>query len=128
MEKLRELMRSEWKYGNACGNLEMPIMWRNSFLIPIFKEKEDIKFFNNHRAIKLLLHTTKLWEMIIERRIREETKIGEEQFGLKPGGSTTDAMFALRQLMEKYREGQKGLHIVFINLEKAYDRVPWQEI
>ena len=34
--------------------------------------------------------------------------------------STTDATFALRVLMEKYREEQKELHCVFVDLEKAY--------
>ena len=29
------------------------------------------------------------------------------------------ALFALRVLMEKYREGQKELHCVFVDLEKA---------
>ena len=40
-----------------------------------------------------------------------------------PEKETTDAMFALRMLTEKYREGQRELHDVFIDLEKAYDRV-----
>ena len=39
------------------------------------------------------------------------------------GKSTTAAIFALRQLQERYREGQQELHCVFIDLEKTYDRV-----
>ena len=41
---------------------------------------------------------------------------------------TTDAMFALIMLMEKYRKGQRELPCVFVNLEKAYDRVPQKEL
>ena len=45
-----------------------------------------------------------------------------------PKKGTTDAMFALRMLMEKYREGQRELHCVFVDLKKAYNRVPREEL
>ena len=44
------------------------------------------------------------------------------------GKETTDAMFALRMLMEKYRKGQRELHCIFVDLKKAYNRVPREEL
>ena len=41
-------------------------------------------------------HTMKMCERIIERRLREETTIGNEQFVSMPGRGTTDAIFAVR--------------------------------
>ena len=37
---------------------------------------------------------------------------------------TIDAIFILRQLHEKYLEKDKELYLVFVDLEKAFDRVP----
>ena len=52
----------------------------------------------------------------------------EEQFGFVNGKSTTDAIFALRQLQERHIEGQQELHCVFIDLEKANDTAPREEL
>ena len=73
-------------------------------------------------------HTMKIWERIVEARLRDRVEISKQQYGFMSGKGTTNAMFALRMLMEKYRDGQRELHCVFINLEKAYDRAPREEL
>ncbi|KAK3569684.1 hypothetical protein QTP86_002614 [Hemibagrus guttatus] len=56
---------------------------------------------------------------------RLDTREGEKDLYRK---STTDAIFALRILMEKYRDGQRELHCLSVYLEKVYDRVPREEL
>ena len=106
----------------------MPEEWRRSVLIPIYKNKGDTQCCGNYRGIKLMSHTMKVWERIIETRLRDSVEFSKQQYGFMPGKGTTDAMFALRMLMEKYREVQKELNCVFVDLEKAYDRVAREEL
>ena len=53
------------------------------------------------RGIKLMSYTMKLWERVIEARIRKEVTIAEQQLGFMPERSNTNAIFCLRMLLEK---------------------------
>ena len=136
-----ELPVEVWKYMGKMGiefltrlfnrllmGERMPEEWRRSLLILIYKNKGDAQCCGNYREIKLMSHTMKPWERNIEARLRDKVEISKQQYGFMPGKGTTDAMFALRMLMERYREGKRELHCVFVDLEKAYDRFPREEL
>ena len=106
----------------------MPEEWRRSVLIPIYKNKGNAQCCGNYRGIKLMSHTMKVWERIIKASLKGRVEISKQQYGFMPGKGTTDAVFALRMLMEKYREGQRELHCAFGDLEKTYDRVPREKL
>ena len=106
----------------------MPEEWRMSALILIYKNKGDTQCCGSYKRIKLISHTLKIWERIIKARLRDRVEISERQYGFMPGKGTTDAMFALRMLMEKYRKIERELHCVFEDLKKAYDRVLREEL
>ena len=79
---------------------------------------------DNYRGIKLIEYGMKVLEKIVERRLRVITSIDDMQFGFVAGKSTTDAIFVVRQVQEKMLEGNEKLYCCFVDLEKAYDRVP----
>ena len=70
----------------------------------------------------------KVLERIVDGLIRQLVPIDDSQFGFVPGGGTTDAIFVVRQLQEKYLAANKRLYMAFIDLEKAFDQVPWKVI
>ena len=61
---------------------------------------------------------------------REESEAEEvtskSQAGFRPGRSTVDQLFTLRQIAEKYLEKDNKLYCCYIDFEKAFDSV-WQE-
>jgi hypothetical protein len=98
--------------------------WRQSVMVPLYKGKGDAQDCSSYRGIKLMSHTMKLWERVVEMRLRRMTSVSGSQFGFMPGKSTTDPVFIVRQMIEKYRAVKKELHLVFVDIEKAFDRVP----
>ena len=103
---------------------EIPQVWKTSITVPIWKGKGDVLECSNYRPIRLLCHTMKIFEQIINNRIGHIVTITPNQCGFVRGSSTTDAIHAVRLLVERHREKNKSIHVAFLDLEKAFDRVP----
>ncbi|XP_068228054.1 uncharacterized protein [Palaemon carinicauda] len=68
-----------WELAQKIFNQEkMPEEWRRSLIIPIYKGK-DIQECGNYRGINLIKYTMKIWEKIIEKRLRDEATIAQKE-------------------------------------------------
>ncbi|XP_064097562.1 uncharacterized protein LOC135208925 [Macrobrachium nipponense] len=106
---------------------KIPNELRGSILIPIFKGRGYVQECGDYRGIKLMFHTLKILERMIDTRLREEAGIGKERMGFMRGRGTTDDIFCLRQLMEKFREKQRDLHMVLEESEGEDGAREWSQ-
>ena len=63
---------------------KIPKDWQLSTLIPIYKGKGDPMQCGSYRAVKLLEHGMKVFERVLEKRLRSKVNINEAQFGFMP--------------------------------------------
>ena len=60
----------------------------------------------------------KLWERVIEARIRKEVTDAKRQFGFMPGRSTTDTVFCLRMLLKSGLKGRRQCTVPLLTSRK----------
>ena len=103
---------------------EWPTPWTQTLFITLLKQG-NLQQCQNYRTIILISHSSKVMLKITLNRLKPQAKkvIAEEQAGFRAGGSTTEQIFNLRILCEKYLQHQQDLHHVFIDVKKAFDRV-----
>ena len=106
----------------------IPSEWEESHIVSLYKGKGDALIRGNYRGLKLIDQVMKVLERVVEQLIRAKIKIDDMQFGFMPGRGTTDAIFIVRQMQEKYLAANKPLYLAFVDLEKAFDRVPREVI
>ena len=106
----------------------IPEDWKSSVVLPIYKGKGDPMECGSYKGIKLLEHAMKVVERIFEHRIQQQVEIDDTQFGFMKGKGTTDAIFIVRQMQENFRVKGEKLYFGFVDLEKAFDRVPREVI
>ena len=93
---------------------KIPSDWCKSWMVTVFKGKGDALECGSYRGIKLLEHGMKIFERVLESRLRRNVVIDDMQFGFMPGRGTTDAIFIVRLLQERYlkKTGNYGWHLL----------------
>lgn len=66
----------------------------------------------------------KLYERVIASRLRSECSLSKSHYGFVPDLSTTDSIFVLYTIVEEHRVKNRSLYVAFLELEKAFDRIP----
>ena len=102
----------------------IPTDWQESFIVNLYWGKGDALNRGNYRSLKLIEQVMKVLERVVEGLVRQRVEIDEMQCGFMSGRGTTDAIFIVRQLQEKHLATNKPLYMAFVDLEKAFDRVP----
>jgi len=118
-----ELINSMHKLISKIWLVErMPDDWSLSILCPVLK-KGDATIRANYRGISLLAIAYKVLSSVVCERLKPyaESLIGPYQCGFRPGKSTTDQIFTLRQILEKAYENQIDTYHLFLDYKAAFD-------
>ena len=115
---------------------KVPEDWSIGVILPIYKQKGSEKDPGNYRGITLLSCFGKLFTSVINSRLIEFVNnnkiIGNEQAGFRHNHSTIDHIYTLHSIVDLFLERRKKLYCLFIDYEKAFDRIDrsflWQKL
>ena len=118
-DRIVKLMQEVWEEEEVVGD------WKDAEIVPIPK-KGNLQVCDNWRGISLLDVVGKIFARVVQERLQviAENILPESQCGFRKGRGCIDMIFAARQLVEKTREHDDSLFVLFIDLRKAYDSVP----
>ena len=123
-KKLLELYNNSWTTGH------IPQLWKDADMIPIHKKGKDKKKAESYRPISLTSCMGKLLERMINTRLswhlEKENFFAAEQAGFRHHRSTEDQVTYIAQKIEDGFQDKQHTLTVWIDLEKAYDRV-WKD-
>lgn len=118
MEYIFMLIKKIWKEEKLPADFEVG-------QIILIHKKGSQQECKNYRGITLLNTTYKILSTLIQRRLQEKARniIGQYQNGFVKGKSTTDAVYILKQIMEKVQEYKINVEMLFVDFEQAFDSI-----
>ena len=114
-------------YKKICDEEQTPEDWAKMLLTPVHKKGDKLDP-ENYRAISLLSIPGKVFTRVLLNRMNEivEGFLKDSQFGFRQGRGTVDAIFIIRQTIEKAKEHNVPLHFNFVDFKSAFDTI-WRK-
>ena len=105
-----------WSY------VSVPVFWLHATITCLHK-KGPFNIAKNYRGLSIGANMSRILAKVILKRLKEayEKNISDAQFGFRRNRSTTDAIFVLKSVIDKYNG---TLIAVYIDLTAAYDHIP----
>ncbi|GFR91035.1 Pol-like protein [Elysia marginata] len=122
--KILGLFNTSWKTGLVPSN------WKKAILIPILKVGKPKNKGNSYRPISLTSCMCKLMERMINKRLvwylEKHNILMDEQAVFRQFRSTEDQVAYIAQTIEDGYQRQQHTVTVWVDMEKAFDRV-WKK-
>ena len=124
LHKLLDIFNLSWKQG------QVPQCWKEARMIPVLKKGKNKIKPDSYRPISLTSCVCKTMERIINQRLQwyleSEDVIPPEQAGFRRYRGTEDQTTHLTQVIEDAFQAKKATLAVFIDLQRAFDKV-WKD-
>ena len=101
---------------------KIPDEWQHGEIIRLYKGKGKKGMCSNERGITLASNIGKLFERIINERLKTIVEITDAQAGGRAGSATTDHLLILQQAIQSAKNRKKDVYMGFQDVTKAYDK------
>ena len=120
-KKLLQLYNASWK------SEHIPKMWKKAIQIPIHKSRKTRNMPESYHPISVTSCPCKLMERILNHRLiwylETNPLLMDEQAGFRKHSSTEDQVTYISQLIEDGFQKKQHTVAVWIDLEKAFEKV-----
>lgn len=114
-------------FNHCIANSIFPAIWKTALIKPIPKIGRDSSIISNYRPISQLSAISKIFEKVIEKRLRGHLNTlhlwDPFQFGFMPGRSTIHALATIQgQISSQLNNGFASI-LVLLDIKAAFDSV-----
>jgi len=104
------------------STLKVPTKWLHSEVTCLYKKGSRL-LASNYRGISIGTNMSRILSKVIIERLKTayENSISNAQYGFRANRSTTDGIFIMKNVVDKYKD---PFVAVYVDLTAAYDHIP----